>query len=316
MISNISFKELVERYGLERATEIFREGEELSRRLIDMFVTTGKVDMDTLKKIADIDPTGNKKYVPWLVKMYIKDKESFDFDHLISIIPEFDALVKSGYIEPQDRDINRFKSVQELIDVVNDANNRKSASVSSLSKDFEIVRDDEDFLIVVPHSHEASRKLGLKYFSNFERGDVEDDERNDCTWCTTFKTSAHWNNYYNKQILTLYYILARNPDIAKKLKARVSPYADKMAVVVYTDGRFELWDGDYPKNKRMDSEQVKAYMDITGYSNLMVGDTVEVPDGKKGVVDEIDSENYTAIVKFKNGKKEVFNVNDLKKIAK
>jgi len=77
-------------------------------------VDSGEMPISVLKRIAKKDPTYPEKgkYVEWLAKMYTKQKSMRGFD----ILKEFDALLKSPYLEK--KDINSYESVEDLTNAV------------------------------------------------------------------------------------------------------------------------------------------------------------------------------------------------------
>jgi len=190
-----------------------------------------KEDVSTLKKI---DPSPTKKYLDWLVKIWIKERSNIgSIDDLRNSLEEFHALSESHRI--QGVDINRFPSYEEFRNFVTIENEKASAMVEELENDYEIVRDDEDLLIVIPYTHEASRKLGLKYFG------VRADKT--CAWCTTYATNTHFNNYFYTKGITFYYVKVRSNVLQQKVyEVTKNKNLSHVALVVNPDGTVEGYD--------------------------------------------------------------------------
>ena len=147
-------------------------------------------DSNILDRIINIDPSPTKKYVGWLAKQY-----PFDIHLIKNTIEEFDTFVNKN--KANITDINQFKSLTDLKEYVNKLNNQSTASLRELENNYTVILDNEDLYIVCPWTHEASRKLGL---SKFVYG-------KECNWCTTFKNSDHWNDYFFDKQITFYYII-------------------------------------------------------------------------------------------------------------
>ena len=111
-----------------------------------------------------------------------------------------------------------------------------------------------------PHTHEASRKLGLTKFA-FR---YCKDNGKDSAWCTTYKAPDHFNDYYYERELTFYYIRIYSPDIFKKIKKAFGVYHkySVVAITVSMDGQMEGWDGE---DEKLSSEELKKYTQIIGF---------------------------------------------------
>jgi len=131
-------------------------------KLGKQYVQQGKLSEEDLKKLIEIDPTPQKKYVGWMSKIWITEKP--DLDDLRNTVEEYNTFLNKGKVKT--KDINQFKSFKALHDEVNQINQSGEAvSVKDLESDYDTVIDNDRLLIMSPHTHEASRKLGLSYFS-------------------------------------------------------------------------------------------------------------------------------------------------------
>jgi len=194
-----------------------------SRKEAKELVVQGKLSPNDFEELVRIDPSQTKKYTGWLARQWIA-KSVTDIDELRNKIEEYDAFVKSG--KAKTKDIFQFKSFADLKKEVDELNAMGSESKSELRDDYEIIMDDDKFLIAVPHTHEASRYLGL---SNFQYRECKDGTK-DSKWCTTYKAPDHFNDYYFKQHITFYYIKLKNEAMIELAKAAFPARGGAMVV--------------------------------------------------------------------------------------
>lgn len=208
----------------------------VSSRYWKNVLTKGLISKEDLDVLKSLDPSPTKKYLDFLVKLWIKEKPNID--ELRNYIEEFDTLVERHNIPGID--INRFNSYDDFKNFVNNENERASANVEEFSNDYEIVRNDDDLFIVIPFSHAASKKLGIKYFSVRE---TEDPNVKNCPWCTAYNNPEHFKNYFYVKGLTLYYIKVKNPEMLKKIRALPGgKYLENVALYEYPDGSVGMSD--------------------------------------------------------------------------
>lgn len=241
-------KKPILRENLQRIAENVKQAKQ--------YISSGKIEVDTLKKIIDIDPTPTKKFVGWMAKRYIE--EPIDFDVLKSTIEEFNTFLKKG--KSPVKDIYQIKTFKELEDIVQKLNDTGDGlSLKDLESDYDMVLDNKDLLIASPHTHEASRKLGLTKFAY--RGDCTDS-----AWCTTYKSPNHFNDYYYSYNVTFYYIKVKSQRLMDKLIAEFGKEAKSLVVValaVLEDGKIDGYDGN---DRQMGDDKVKKYTEIIGIS--------------------------------------------------
>jgi len=233
------------------------------------YLTAGKISQEDLTSIVNADPTPQKKYVGWMAKTLIQDKT--DIDDLRNTVEEFNTFLNKG--KTKTKDINAFKSFKDLKSEVDYLNNSgEGTSVKDLENDYEVIVDNSDLLIMSPHTHEASRKLGL---SKFSFRDCEGGGK-DSAWCTTYKSPDHFNDYYYKNNITFYYIRVKSPEMIAKLK--------------------EAFPGQHKKNKNL--ERYKA-MEVTALAVFGEGKRNGLIDGYDGLDDILnknDISTYTNIL--------------------
>ena len=141
-------------------------------------------------------------------------------------VPLLTIWSQNTFIHSFIKDIFQFKSFADLKKEVDELNAMGSESKSELRDDYEIIMDDDKFLIAVPHTHEASRYLGL---SKFQYRDCEGGGK-DSAWCTTYKAPDHFNDYYFKQHITFYYIKLKNEAMIELAKAAFPARGGAMVV--------------------------------------------------------------------------------------
>ncbi len=116
-------------------------------------------------------------------------------------------------------------------------------------------------LIAVPHTHEASRYLGL---SKFSYRDCEGGGK-DSAWCTTYKAPDHFNDYYFKQQITFYYIRIKDEAMIELAKAAFPARGAAMvvtAVLVDKNGKVSsCYDGT---DKVMSGAEITKFRKIIG----------------------------------------------------
>jgi hypothetical protein len=241
------------------------------------YLTTGKISQEDLTNIVNADPTPQKKYVGWMAKTFIQDKT--DIDDLRNTVEEFNTFLNKG--KTKTKDINSFKSFNDLKSEIDDLNNSgEGISVRDLENDYEIIIDSSDLLIISPHTHEASRKLGL---SKFAFRDCEGGGK-DSAWCTTYKAPDHFIDYYypkdiykpedkRKPISTFYYIRVKSPEMIAKLK--------------------KAFPGQHKKNKEL--ERYKA-MEVTALAVLSGSKRSGQIDGYDGLDDQINKKDISTYI--------------------
>jgi hypothetical protein len=223
------------------------------------YVEQGKLSNDELKSLIEIDPTPTRKFVGWIAKQWI-NKTVTDIDNLRNTIEEYNTFLNKG--KAKTKDINSFKTFNDLKAEVDELNNSgEGKSNKDLESDYETIIDNSDLLIMSPHTHEASRKLGL---SHFAFRDCEGGK--DSAWCTTYKSPDHFDDYYYNEGVTFYYIKIKSPNIINQLKTVFKKNWKNMVVValaVLPNGDIDGYDG---LDKQISPKDIKTYTNIIGIS--------------------------------------------------
>jgi hypothetical protein len=224
------------------------------------YVDSGKLTNDELKALVDADPTPTRKYVGWMAKQWV-NKQVTDIDDLRNTIEEFNTFLEKG--KTKTKDIYQIKSFKDLSDEVDQINKTgEGISNKDLESDYDTVLDNSDLLIMSPHTHEASRKLGLSYFAFRDCGDGTKDS----SWCTTYKAPDQFNDYYYQKNVTFYYIRVKSQQMIEQLKQAFPKRWKRMVVValaVLDNGQIDGYDG---LDKQINSKDIKTYTDIIGIS--------------------------------------------------
>lgn len=200
-----------------------------SKKQAEQYVQQKKLDQKTFEAILTIDPTPTKKFTGWMAKQWILGQIN-NMDVLRNIIEEFNSFLNKN--KTKHKDINAYKVFNDLKQEV-DHLNQTGAGISfgDLERDYEVVRDDENLYIAVPHTHEASRKLGLSQFA-FRKC----KEGKDSAWCTTYKAPNHFNDYYYTHNVTFYYVKVKSPALIKALKQqKYGPEYTVVALAVFPE---------------------------------------------------------------------------------
>lgn len=240
-----------------------------NKRQAMLMVHNGSLSQEDLKNILNADPSPTKKYTGWLAKQWVNGNVQ-DIDTLRNNIEEFDSFATRG--KTSKTDIYQYANFKEMADEVARLNDSaEGLSNKELEQDYEVVRDDENLYVAVPHTHEASRKLGLTKFAY--RKCEEGYEGYDSAWCTTYRVSNHFNDYYYKNNVTFYYIYVKSEILRKKLKEKgygpsftvtaIAVLSDNMAASASERG-YDNMEGHDGLNKQFQGKKLAEYLNIIG----------------------------------------------------
>jgi len=229
-------------------------------RQAKQYVESGKLTQEELKILTDIDPSPTRKYVGWMAKQWA-EKQVTDIDDLRNTIEEFNTLLEKGKTKTKDiYQIKSFKTLQDEVDQIN--NSGENVSTKDLESDYDTVLENSDLLIMSPHTHEASRKLGLSQFAFRDCGDGGKDS----SWCTTYKAPDHFNDYYYTNNVTFYYVKVKSQQMINQLQDKFPKTWKNLVVValaVLDNGKIDGYDG---LDKQISKGNIKEYTDIIGIS--------------------------------------------------
>ena len=229
-------------------------------RQAKQYVDSDKLTQEELKILTDIDPSPTRKYVGWMAKQWV-EKQITDIDDLRNTIEEFNTLLEKGKTKTKDiYQIKSFKALQDEVDQINNAG--ENISTKELESDYDTVLENSDLLIMSPHTHEASRKLGLSQFAFRDCGDGGKDS----SWCTTYKAPDHFNDYYYTNNVTFYYVKVKSQQMINQLQDKFPKTWKNLVVValaVLDNGKIDGYDG---LDKQISSNDIKEYTNIIGIS--------------------------------------------------
>ena len=236
------------------------------------YLASNKISNEDFTNLVNSDPSPTKKYVGWMSKVWITEKP--DIDDLRNTVEEYNVFLNKG--KAKTKDINAFKSFAGLkneVDTINKSG--EGVSVKELEMDYETIIDNQDLLVMTPHTHEASRKLGLSHFAFRDCTDKNGKTtgEKDSAWCTTYKAPDHFNDYYHKHNVTFYYVLVKSPAMIEQLqKAFTGPHKKNknlekykamivVALAVLSDGKIDGYDG---LDDQLSRSAIKTFTQITG----------------------------------------------------
>jgi len=149
--------------------------------------------VNLIKKIADLDPTGNKELTFWLVLNYANNRINRYEDIASRAIPEllkYKALLKKPNLTPPltIRDINQIKGLTHLEEIVDQYQEKETTSNKELenkeeqnffnTNQAELIYNDSQVKVIVPKTKEASCFFGIN-----------------TKWCTAARTNNMFNKY-------------------------------------------------------------------------------------------------------------------------
>jgi hypothetical protein len=152
---------------------------------------------DLLSVIETKDPTTNKQYTPWLVRMYINGGVKLEDLNRGNILGIYDIGKRRRMIKSEHSDINVFKSYADFegtmrvgydLDSI-DNTEKKVQEKGQASKVFE----NGDVLVVVPHDEAAACRYGAQTH-----------------WCTAATRGQNYFDQYNRQG-KMYILIPKKP---------------------------------------------------------------------------------------------------------
>ena len=146
---------------------------------IDKNIFLAAVNSDpTSKRTDDGNIIGIGKYVKWILKLVKQGKwKPGDSVETIEFLGLFDK--RKNQLPQEYRDINRYKSVYELGNIVS---GHTVKNRNEVKQDVEKVYEDDQWLVVIPHTKEAACYYG--------KG---------TEWCTAATESDNMFDYYNNK---------------------------------------------------------------------------------------------------------------------
>lgn len=227
---------------MEYCSTILTEGEfELKKN----YLTDGLVTPQQYDELKALDPSPNKKYFGWLLKMFVKEH---DISRLKSIVDFHNAVMK-GKIKGKDSEIYQYKTSEAMSD--------KVRHVAEVQTGGEIDRAAKEGAKTVYENSNCKIKRIMTTDASIVYG-------SGTKWCiAASKSYNYFRDYYQRDGHYIYYVLAKKP---------VGNSLEKMAVTVcdpHDNGKlkFTYWNTeDYQlskddavkhlKNLKVDSEVI------------------------------------------------------------
>ena len=152
--------------------------------------------------LDDNDPSGNNKYLMWMVKRMADDNEDTTDNTegaLIELVTDFHKPGVQARVPS--KDINYYKNTEELRDAVVIAleGMREKTGKQQVTKGTNKIVEDDRWLILHPATKESSCKYGQG-----------------TKWCTAMEDASHYDDYTKNG--NLYYIIDKSKDLGRYYK--------------------------------------------------------------------------------------------------
>lgn len=160
----------------------------------------GYQDIDAfLEKLGEVDPSPKGIYMPWLARLAITkptENRAEDLDRIGQDLQAFEA----NKARIQNKDINSYKSFQDLFDVIAPflqpkkkskedlAKEKEAAKLAKIKGDIETVYAGAEGWIRIPKTEEAAKFLGQN-----------------TRWCTAASRSNMFSHYNKSDVLFVVY---------------------------------------------------------------------------------------------------------------
>jgi len=168
-------------------------------RLDDLFERfRGRVPYYLMKDCVENDPTPNNKYVPYLLNVF-SINPSVNPDQVFLAVRKFYELLP--YINNTDIHDKFYLKGNNMLKVIEAAEIKKKKSFDKKikGKDVTIVKETDRYILLQPHTHEASMKYGAN-----------------TTWCTTERSSPEtFFKYYTGYLCYLISKVQRKKNYSK-----------------------------------------------------------------------------------------------------
>ena len=146
-----------------------------------------------IQEIELADPTPNKKYTQWMARQFGGPSATTTLEDVTSTLSDyihkFHKLNQKRRLQPPLNDINRYRDVYHLMDVLDDIPDDEQEAKGQAQKAYQ----DSDVSVIIPLDQEAACKYGRQ-----------------TRWCTAAVHGTNYFNEYNKQG-PLYVLLPQKP---------------------------------------------------------------------------------------------------------
>lgn len=211
--AEITKKNVVESYNLNETTQVLVEG-----RIEDARKKYPDVNNELFNYYVDNDPSGNQKYLDWLLKRTperLINKVYTTTRYILEKLKLFHDKNQMFKI----KDINQYKGFNDLITAVRDVEEKlvRKQIKQQAKQQKDVIYKDDRWLVVSPHTWEASCYYGAG-----------------TKWCiTSTDDTAYWNRYSKNS--TFFFII----DKTKTQEDNLYKVAYR---IIGRKGKYELWD--------------------------------------------------------------------------
>jgi hypothetical protein len=184
-----------QKFGASLLDKFKREPAAWQQRIVNAGTDDQTVLDHLLSRIELADPTKNKQYVPWLVRMYLNTAH-LKFEDAVSKTTEplakFYKLVQKKQISQPNNDIGRIKDLASLVQLVD-----RYPDVEDKPKDVDRGQakpyyEDADIRVIIPQDQTAACYYGQG-----------------TKWCTAAQNNNMFNRYNNNG--EMYIIIPKKP---------------------------------------------------------------------------------------------------------
>lgn len=141
------------------------------------------------------DPTPHKEYSQAIAKLYAQGQSKLEdiASTLVDYLAKFDKLKRRKKIQPPRNDFNRYRSIEDFYDVVDEYPDEEAEKAPEVKQNATELYRDANWIVTVPNDVEAAC-----YYGQGTR------------WCTAGKNNNMYS-YYTKGDRPLYIIIPRKP---------------------------------------------------------------------------------------------------------
>ena len=252
------------------------------------------VSKDKIEILSQNDPSGNNKYLEFMVKEISEGGE--DIEAIISIIGDFhnklsminkqnlqdyENTSRSAWGQAWDRfikspkDINSYPNTRHLDHFLNflDGVSSKKKEKEKLNKETDRIYENDDYIVVAPKTHNASCHWGRH-----------------SSWCVATANTGHFDNYMKNG--TLYFF------ISKKDKAPNRYWMDKdngqppykTALLLHDNGRAQWWskgDSNYTDGLDTSNEYLSPFLTQEMIDRVLKHNKVVIETRKQREIEKI-----------------------------
>jgi len=126
----------------------------LEGRKEDAIKKYGEENTELIEYLSNSDPSGNNKYLDWMVKRILDTVVDVDADELLRVVTDFHRLLP----RIKNKDINSYSTYEELVKEVDEAKAKEEEK--KVSKQAKKIFEDDTAVIYVPFTVQASCKYG------------------------------------------------------------------------------------------------------------------------------------------------------------